>query len=620
MLFSINPNSGKIESYTDDGEFVGFVSTMGDFISTEQTAQDGGPGSGNHDHDGRPGLVGGSAPKGGANGTSEEERELNGMRVRVAQSIAKKAMKHPKVYDDWASELTADEALEIQEQFDRTHKPDENGYYAENISEYYERIWRMLAAKAPDERYVNKIVDGRDMSLDYEWNKVPYTEPKFGQVIDTQIEDIISKQGFNGVPNVVSKEEMDEFLEQHPEAPIMYRTFTAPNKETLDRYDKGLESGAWYVDCGVGGAKYGQGMYTAAAYPWKLEDLTSIYNDEAFYYAERGMVFSGSHKTDNGRELEAYQLAESEMPSDWFNGGVDGMTYVFFSTDPPDSVVVTKKDGNLVDRLMGRIYDDDGARLRDMYDSFAPINIMPKDELNQRDVAKPLEQMREYIRMNEKRESKTRGHQSGLVRPVGSPIPAISSYIFHTDGSTSDNPYVFEAEKDKGIPLKDSVPSLKDGFYIIDYEEEYQKGKPYSCAEVFRVINGEPKFVDHPRTDFLSSCIRAEKEGNVFRNQVIYPAKQVPAPEPKTSTRRMTLDPSAKMITYEKLRESYRLRNRAENRNERPVGIGDIGAYAAACGYDAIVCSNYGRTIVVLNRTKLILSNEKVEVPREEAS
>ena len=66
MLFSRNSESGQIESYTDEGIFAGFVSTMGDFISSEnenQSAMDGGPGSGNFGHKGRPGKRGGSAGK-----------------------------------------------------------------------------------------------------------------------------------------------------------------------------------------------------------------------------------------------------------------------------------------------------------------------------------------------------------------------------------------------------------------------------------------------------------------------------------------------------------------------------------------------------------------------------
>ncbi|MBP5461987.1 MAG: hypothetical protein J6Y20_07670, partial [Lachnospiraceae bacterium] len=60
MPFSRNPRTGNIESYTENGFFTGFVSTMGDFIA-EQMAEDGGPGSGNFGHAGRPGKVGGSA-------------------------------------------------------------------------------------------------------------------------------------------------------------------------------------------------------------------------------------------------------------------------------------------------------------------------------------------------------------------------------------------------------------------------------------------------------------------------------------------------------------------------------------------------------------------------------
>lgn len=65
MPFSRNPRTGRIEAYTDNGFLTGFISTMGDFI-TNNTANDGGPGSGNFNHEGRPGLVGGSGPGGGS--------------------------------------------------------------------------------------------------------------------------------------------------------------------------------------------------------------------------------------------------------------------------------------------------------------------------------------------------------------------------------------------------------------------------------------------------------------------------------------------------------------------------------------------------------------------------
>ena len=64
MKFSRNPITGDMESYTDDGIFAGTMITFGDLIGTN-TAEDGGPGSGNFGHKGRPGKVGGSGPGGG---------------------------------------------------------------------------------------------------------------------------------------------------------------------------------------------------------------------------------------------------------------------------------------------------------------------------------------------------------------------------------------------------------------------------------------------------------------------------------------------------------------------------------------------------------------------------
>lgn len=71
-MFSRNPISGEIESYSGDGEYEGHILTIADLIPGFAT--DGGPGSGNFDHDGRPGEVGGSAPK-GSEGSTEEAPE-----------------------------------------------------------------------------------------------------------------------------------------------------------------------------------------------------------------------------------------------------------------------------------------------------------------------------------------------------------------------------------------------------------------------------------------------------------------------------------------------------------------------------------------------------------------
>ena len=63
MLTSRGPN-GQIEAYTDIGQFIGILPP--DHPLAKNFADDGGPGSGNFGHAGRPGKVGGSQPGGGA--------------------------------------------------------------------------------------------------------------------------------------------------------------------------------------------------------------------------------------------------------------------------------------------------------------------------------------------------------------------------------------------------------------------------------------------------------------------------------------------------------------------------------------------------------------------------
>lgn len=40
MLFSQNPISGAVEAYTDDGEFIGVMATMGDDVKMENNKAD----------------------------------------------------------------------------------------------------------------------------------------------------------------------------------------------------------------------------------------------------------------------------------------------------------------------------------------------------------------------------------------------------------------------------------------------------------------------------------------------------------------------------------------------------------------------------------------------------
>lgn len=84
MKYSRNSATGELEAYTDDGQWVGNIQLMGDFVKTgkkfpqnisdkakhllmaiDQFSDDGGPGSGNWGHKGRPGQIGGSGKGGG---------------------------------------------------------------------------------------------------------------------------------------------------------------------------------------------------------------------------------------------------------------------------------------------------------------------------------------------------------------------------------------------------------------------------------------------------------------------------------------------------------------------------------------------------------------------------
>lgn len=87
-------------------------------------------------------------------------------------------------------------------------------------------------------------------------------------------------QGFDGKPTILSKDDFikavgdDHFIAQ--------RTYTAPDKATLDTYIDMLRNGDFYVDCRTGGRAHGKGMYAAADYT-KGKDLRRVIDEMAHY-------------------------------------------------------------------------------------------------------------------------------------------------------------------------------------------------------------------------------------------------------------------------------------------------------------------------------------------------
>ena len=112
---------------------------------------------------------------------------------------------------------------------------------------------------------VSTIVEGKDI-VDT-WERRP-------NEFDFAIDDVVNAQGFDGLPQVVSSEEFERMKES---APVYgFRGYSAPDKETLLEYQKQLYSGKWYVDCHVGTAAYGQGMYMQGVLDTSNESGISI--------------------------------------------------------------------------------------------------------------------------------------------------------------------------------------------------------------------------------------------------------------------------------------------------------------------------------------------------------
>lgn len=122
-------------------------------------------------------------------------------------------------------------------------------------------------------------VDGTDISQSWSpppgqsddrgFTKVPFTNADGNEVFP--IEDVIHRQGFDGLPTVLSGEDFDKAVKES--GIIAQRGYNAENQKTLDKYHDDLLNGNFYVRC-EGGALYGRGMYAAANFDGKLSDET----------------------------------------------------------------------------------------------------------------------------------------------------------------------------------------------------------------------------------------------------------------------------------------------------------------------------------------------------------
>lgn len=147
-----------------------------------------------------------------------------------------------------------------------------------------------------------------------------------------EIDDIINAQGFDALPHVVSQSEFDEAVKES--GFVAQRVYCAPSKEILDAYHEQLVNGQFYVNCEVGGAQYGQGMYCASDYSGNLSE--GIGSEIAHYKEEgqiRGMPYSRVETITLDKSAKIADYRDLIYSFDFFNAKDSYEKYMLASNE-----------------------------------------------------------------------------------------------------------------------------------------------------------------------------------------------------------------------------------------------------------------------------------------------
>ena len=539
------------------------------FIETE----DGGPGSGNFGHRGRPGLVGVSGAGGGKayRTGNKESGYVSIAKAKAFQSIAANA-RNSKDYHSFVHSLSKEQQQQIKDQHSQSGTK-------ESLRNYTERLRQIMSAPPAKVSGVKfKLVEGSDISAMYKWDGKDYTDEKTGQVIDTEIEDIIHKQGFDGVPKVVSQEEFDRIAKEHPEMPLLLRSYSAPDADTLHDYDKQLEEGAWYVDCGVGGAQYGQGMYAVGLYGEKKGLGGAM--EEMRHYRKLNEEKQRS-KSDMNR---IYKVGE-EPPT----VSAEGSDKVYARTGMAEQAELSKiKEGEVY--CLSYDFAEDGYR-RDMLITRKDGKIIkmsdPDTEIKQsridgilKDKSPTIQKMIETDEVRGKPQSSTRMMT----------LDPSAKIIKYNDLKAIRMGLVSNSEKER-------IKKEEFEKFINDKEN----AMPDGMLAFFRHRQGMDR--DEQETDaYYKASAEYDTWDKVSREAFAH--------------RLLDLERDFR----QKYRESVdKVEDLAIEKSAGLRGYHDYGVMAAALGYDAINAGGHGATgsyTVVLNRTKVILSDQRVKVER----
>ncbi len=518
---------------------------------------DGGPGSGNFGHKGRPGKVGGS---GGGGGSAFRTTTPGGAYVGVQKAAAfkgiKKVAQKSKDADEFIDSLSKEQRDMIVQQHRQIRSK-------ERIMDYTERLRQLMCAQKPEKTVQNKIVEGKDISATCEWNGKPYTESMFGQTVDTNIEHVIVSQGFNGPPKVLSQKEFLEHIEKHPQMPVLFRSYAALGEEAVQAYDDMLENGEWYVDCSNGGAQYGQGMYCAGVYGSR--DYSGALSEMAHYR---------SVSMKNARERWYPQLAEGE---DCIK--LDGKSIVYKTADmkkteenePPEvqDVIGVVKFTYTTETVKGYFMPADPE------DDDSPLDFCYYTDGGGWQTV-PAEKVPYW----------------GPIDRTETPPPASASTRMMTlDPSAKIITYKEAADLYNGR-LSDE---MKAKFYLNKLSQTENELRKSGLS-------------DNEITYFSYAYKAKNRLGHIDLEDWKKVAAGI------SEERKEELKRNAEQKSYEHFQE---MEDQREERANKAFSFRDIGAYMAALGYDAINAEGHGNTqsyTVVLNRTKLIISQSRVDV------
>ena len=548
-------------------------------------AIDGGPGSGNFGHKGRPGKRGGSGKGGGkAFRTGSAEKGFTGIQKAKAWTSISKAARGAKSWQKFVYHMDSWQKDAIKAQ----HK--ECGT-AESLSKYTERMYNMLHTTPAPKRQKNLPVEGKDISTSWRWDGRTNGE------IDTEIEAVIHAQGYDGVPKVVSRSDLEKQLLEHPEMPMLFRTYTAPNAEALEDFDEQLNAGSWYVDCGTGGAQYGQGMYCAGCYDYDQDTIKDKFEDamgEMGDYISLGMerAISDYNRQPDPEPPEGYQAFKISRDS--------------FSNEPHQTVYATFKPDE--EKTFKDATPKPGEKFVMHYEGYYGIFEIGEDgwiHEEDGDVNIPMEWP--FF-----------DPESDTWYPMG---PTIQKEPFQAQASIRMMTLDPSAKVISYKALANKADLLEQGGYSCnladaDFAQKY--------VEVVSGLRFSPE--SEVPDDVIENMAAA-----YYDTATRCPAGKYDAKSMDSAAFREAMDLADVYYRSGVLNESqyqeimrdaqiYQRAFQAFKWRKTPPAVPhlprDMGVIAAALGYDAINSEGHGRTgsyTVVLNRTKLIIAEERVD-------